>query len=185
MLPIKFTEGDAETAYKEWGCNCGPTAIAAICGLTLEGVRPHLGDFPKKHYTNPTLMWRILDSIGVRWKKFCSPQRWPSYGLSRVQWEGPWTAPGVPPMAAYWHTHWVGVKSRLCTPSSHRLSPTNAVFIFDINAMNYGGWVSLSDWSSIIVPHILKLYPKASGGYHLTHSVEIEEEAVCHTSEKK
>jgi hypothetical protein len=31
--------------------NCGPGAIAAICGLTLDDLRPHLGDFEQKRYT--------------------------------------------------------------------------------------------------------------------------------------
>ena len=31
----RFTLSDAERAYDDWGCNCGPAALAAICGMTL------------------------------------------------------------------------------------------------------------------------------------------------------
>ena len=35
----RFTADDAHRAHREWGANCGPTAIAAICRLTLDEVR--------------------------------------------------------------------------------------------------------------------------------------------------
>ena len=31
----RFTLADVEGANATWGCNCGPAALAAICGLTL------------------------------------------------------------------------------------------------------------------------------------------------------
>jgi protein gp37 len=57
----RFSAADVERANAEWGANCGPAAIAAIMGMTLDEVRPHLGDFESKHYTNPTLMFAVLD----------------------------------------------------------------------------------------------------------------------------
>ena len=161
----RFSLADVERAANEWGCNCGPTSVAAICGLTLDEVRPHCGDFETKHYTNPTLMWSILRSVGARWRLILRTE-WPTWGLARVQWEGPWTAPGVPPRVAYRHTHLIGVNAR---------NRTN-VGIFDINCINNGdGWVSLSDWGSDLVPWLLaECEPKASGAWHLTHAVEIE-----------
>ncbi len=167
MMTIRaplFSDEDAERAYDEWGCNCGPAAVAAICGLTLDGVRPHMGDFEAKHYTNPTLMWRVLDSIGVRWT-VCRSGTWPDRGLCRVQWEGPWTRPGVPARAAYRHTHWVGAATR----------DTGEIGVFDVNALGNGsGWCSLEDWSSTLVPWILEeCVPRADGGWHLTHVVEV------------
>ena len=168
MKPLKFTLADAEKASDEWGCNCGPSAVAAICGLSLSELRPHLGDFEKKRYTNPTLMWEILRNIGVQWRGMADKQgrlSWPEFGLARVQWEGPWTKEGVPMAARYRYTHWVGVNAR------------NApnVGIWDVNCLNNDtGWVSLNEWKTVLVPWLLKeLYPKASGLWHLTHSVEI------------
>lgn len=78
---------DADRAYAEWGCNCGPAAVAAICGLTLDQVRPHMGDFETKRYTNPTLMWQVLRSIGARFSYRGGDlgRWWPTYGLARIQ----------------------------------------------------------------------------------------------------
>lgn len=162
----RFTADDVDRAHDEWGANCGPGAIAAICGLTLDEVRPHMGDFEQKRYTNPTLMWSVLDSIGVDWSLTDPAGGWPVYGLARVQWEGPWTKPGVPLRARYRHTHWVGACAR---------HPEN-IGIFDINAIGNGsGWCSLENWSRILVPFILdQCVPRASGGWHLTHVVEID-----------
>jgi hypothetical protein len=162
----RFSAEDADRAYDEWGANCGPGAIAAICGLTLDELRPHMGDFERKHYTNPTLMWAVLDSLKADWVLVQPrPGFWPEYGLCRVQWHGPWTEPGVPPRWAYRHTHWVGAATR----------PDGEVGIFDINAIGNGsGWSALRDWQRILVPQILKeCVPRASGTWHLTHVVEV------------
>lgn len=164
MSGLRFTVEDANHAYETWGANCGPGAIAAIMGLTLQELRPHLGDFERKHYTNPTMMWQILRSLGARWYLLKPPGDWPLNGLVRVQWEGPWTAPGVPMRARYKHTHWVAARTR-----------PHGVGVFDINAMNSGGWIGLQDWSRVIVPWILKDMPRSSGGWHMTHVVEIEQ----------
>lgn len=165
--PLRFTEADAHRAYDEWGANCGPGAVAAITGLTLDELRPHVGSFIDKRYTNPTLMWEILDRIGARWKPTRKPRTWPDYGLARIQWEGPWTAPGVPPRVAYRHTHWVAAWRR-----------GDSVGIFDINAMSSGGWISATDWAETLVPWLLsEAVPKADGRWHITHAAEISREA--------
>lgn len=96
---------EADAAYEQWGCNCGPGAIAAIMGMRLDDVRPLMGDFEKKHYTNPTLMWEVLDRIGRPWRKV--GKDWPRFGLARIQWEGPWSEPGQNPRWGYRQTHWV------------------------------------------------------------------------------
>jgi hypothetical protein len=172
-FPIKISIEDGDRAYHEWGCNCGPAALAAIMGLTLDQVRPHMGDFERKRYTNPTLMFTALDSVGARWRKLPGPARcdWPVYGLCRIQWEGPWTKPGVPIRARYRHTHWIGVQHPLYSMS---------VGIFDVNCLNNGsGWVSEEHWRDILVPHLLsERVPRADGKFHITHSIEIEPPAV-------
>jgi hypothetical protein len=151
-----------DRANKDWGANCGPGALAAIMGMTLDEVRPHMGDFESKRYTNPSLMNAALRSIGRSWRKIGA--EWPVFGLARIQWEGPWTAQGVPMAARYRHTHWVG---------SHIRTASHGVF--DINALANGtGWCSLDDWRSEIVPWILKeLVPRANGAWHVTHGIEI------------
>ncbi len=164
MRPVRFNADDAERANAEWGANCGPGAIAGILGMTLDELRPSMGDFESKRYTNPTLMWEVLRRLNVDFSA-SKAKRWPSFGLARIQWEGPWTKPGVPARAAYRHTHWVGVNGR---------NPSN-IGIFDINAIGNGsGWCSLADWAEILVPDILReCVPKASGAWHIAHSVEV------------
>lgn len=166
--PLRFTFEDAERAWEEWGANCGPGAIAAVCGLTLDELRPQLGDFERKKYTNPTLMREVLKRLGVEFKTRTrrgeiSPE-WPAYGLARIQWEGPWTKPGVPIAARYRHTHWVGAAQ----------AENGERGVFDINCMNAGGWVSLEDWAKTIAPYLIKHHaPRGDGKWYLTHAVEV------------
>ena len=157
-----ISEIDMNRANSEWGANCGPGALAAIMGMTLDEVRPHMGDFESKRYTNPSLMNAALRSIGRPWRKIGA--EWPTFGLARIQWEGPWTAPGVPMRARYRHTHWVGSWKR-----------PGLFGVFDINATaNGSGWCSFDDWRAHIVPWILKeCVPRASGGWHVTHGIEV------------
>lgn len=159
--PLRFTIDEATTAGDEWGLNCGPAAVAAICGLSLAELRPHLGDFERKRYTNPTLMWAILRNVGcLSWIQN-KPTRWPDFGLARIQWEGPWTADGVPVRVRYRHTHWVATVGQ-------------GTEIFDVNCLCVGGWVPLAEWSGQVVPWLLsQCEPKADGKWHITHSVEV------------
>lgn len=108
-------------------------------------------------------MFDALKSIGRPWRR--KGDVFPTYGLARIQWEGPWTKPGVPMAARYRHTHWVGVAQII----------DNTIGIFDVNACGNGtGWCSLADWSGILVPWILKeCEPKAHGGWHVTHGIEV------------
>ena len=166
--PLRFTPAEAEAAADDWGFNCGPGALCAVLGLTPNEIRPHLGDFEHKRYTNPTLMWSILRGLGVKWRKR-RDTLWPAYGLARIQWAGPWTKPGVPIRARYRHTHWVAA----CMPDrdiTDRFS--HVVGVWDINALK---WTDLASWATVLVPWLLKeCEPKASGEWWLTHSVEVE-----------
>lgn len=162
----RFTMDDMIRANEEWGANCGPGAIAAIMGMTLDEVRPHMGDFEKKHYTNPSLMWSALRSLGVSWKK-ADELYWPQHGLVRIQWHGPWTAKNAPPRWAYRYTHWVAAKRG-----------SGSTGIFDINALaNGSGWCSSLDWVDTVVPFITSDIPRANGEWSITHSVEVERQA--------
>lgn len=166
MIKPRFTLSDLERAHDEWSANCGPGALAAICGLTLDEVRHtfEANGFDTKHYTNPTMMFGVLRKIGVRWI-LMSTQEWPRWGLCRIQWEGPWTQPGVPIRARYRYTHWVGAAT----------DPGRGVGIFDINVLSNGsGWCSLDDWSTHVAPVLAKDHDKrATGGWHITHAIEV------------
>jgi hypothetical protein len=172
MKPAAFTLADADHAYEEWGANCGPGALAGVLGLTLDAVRPHLPGFDEKRYTNPAMMFAALRSLGVAYHRVDpfttegqARRHWPTLGLVRIQWEGPWTKPRVPIRARYRHTHWIGAAK----------APLDDVGIFDINCINNGsGWVALADWEAIVVPHILATcVPRASGAWHQTHVLEL------------
>ncbi len=164
--PLPFTADDAERALIEWGANCGPGAVAAIAGVSLDELRPHLGDFERKRYTNPRLMWLVLRSIGLSFKLVQPPIELPRFGLARVQWHGPWMEPGVPPAAAYRHTHWIGA----CWSEVRR-----AWGVFDINCMESGGWVGFMDWQQVIVPFLTQHHhPECNGRWSFTHVVEVE-----------
>jgi hypothetical protein len=162
MVP-RFTPDDAQRAWEAWGCNCGPTALAAMTDRTLEEVRPHLQGFDAKRYMNPTMMFDALESLGVPFRRVGT--EWPRYGLARIQWEGPWTEPGVPMKARYRYTHWV---------AGWHAGP-KGYGVFDVNAMATGsGWSRREVWERQIVPWILReAVPRANGRWHVTHGIEV------------
>jgi hypothetical protein len=122
VLPDTIEAGDA------WGANCGPMSLAAVLGLpTVEAVRPLVQPF--RGFMSPTNMVEALKrawGIPERWANMGHQPNdpWPRLGLVRIQWVGPWCAPGVNPRAAYRHTHWIGARDVLgavevydCTPN--------------------------------------------------------------------
>lgn len=164
----RFTLAELERASDTWFCNCGPAALAAICGLTLDEVRLHFGpDWPG--YTNPTAMRRALTTAGRQFtieRLGVADREWPRWGLVRIQFEGPWTEPGASPRWAYRHTHWVAV---------WRAFP--AICVFDVNSMEYdddSGWLPLLDWERCTVPLLTDSIPRATGGWRITHAIEVE-----------
>lgn len=169
---LAFSLDEANRAYDAWGANCGPGALAAVTGHTLEAVRSHLIGFDEKRYTNPSMMLSALRSLGVSFGMTLRPPAtsmaaWPArLGLVRIQWTGPWTKPGVPIAARYRHTHWVGAARR----------GADDVGVFDINCMNSGGWVPLDAWVSVMVPYLTR-DARADGGWHQTHVIEIGRDA--------
>ncbi len=170
MKPLRFTPADFEAANAEWSANCGPSALAAICGLTLDEVRAHMPSFEAKRYTNPTMMFDALRSVGVRWTALRQGESgaalpWPSYGLCRIQWEGPWTQPGVPIRARYRYTHWIGAARE---PRGDEMG------VWDVNALANGtGWCDRENWAAVLVPHLTADIKRASGGWHVTHAIEV------------
>lgn len=171
---MSLVASDVAKACDDWGANCGPAAVAAIMGMTLDEVRPYFdaAGFPAKRYTNPTMMFDVLRAIGRPFRKMNSDQRqcvltpFPHWGLVRVQWEGPWTEPGVPTAARYRHTHWIGTRATRGIP----------VAIFDVNAVGNGsGWISCNDWARVLVPWLLKeVAPRNYGTWHFTHAIDVE-----------
>ncbi len=162
--PAKFTVDEVNSC--DWGVNCGPGALAAILDLTLDQVRPHMGNFEKKHYTNIKLMYSALKSLGIRYRII--GELYPMHGLARIQWCGPWTEPKIDPRARLRHSHWIGIHS----------SSEDGVWIFDINCICVGGWVSYDEWQTKVRPWLLKqVESKADGNWYPTHILELTNQA--------
>jgi hypothetical protein len=162
---LRMTMNDVRKAGEDWGFNCGPAAICAALQKTPDEVRPYLGDFEQKGHTNPSLMRKILDTMGVQysWRAFLGsppkddPKMWPRLGLVRVQWDGPWCGNNVPIRARYRHTHWVA----FC-------GETNEVL--DVNAVAFNvGWMPFTKWEQELVPWLLReCEKKATGAWWVT-----------------
>ncbi|MFA4900884.1 MAG: hypothetical protein WC563_15305 [Brevundimonas sp.] len=169
---VRFNLDEAQAAADEWNFNCGPSSIAAIMSLTPAEVRPLMGDFERKGYTNPTLMFDTLRRMGLKFavmREADGEKMWPVFGLARIQWGGPWCKPGVPMAARYRHTHWIAV-----VQEGNLFGRKCDVAIFDINAMCAGGWLRLEEWSTALVPWLLKeCCPRSNGEWWITHAVHI------------
>lgn len=159
MMNYPFTEEEARVAYDEWGCNCGPTALAFALQTSLDVTRRLIADFDQKRYTSPAMMLDALIASGRQWRDIrpVDTSRMFQVGpsLVRIQWTGPWTQPGANPKWAYRQTHWI----------TTFLVERQAAMVFDVN----GGIMGFQRWQSEIVPLILKSYPRSDGGWHPTH----------------
>ena len=168
IRPLRFSVADAQKATDAWRFNCGPGALCAVLGMTPDELRPELGDFGRKGYTNPTLMKKTLTRCGAAQFVVYRGDK-PGVGiptkldlaLVRVQWSGPWTRPGVPMRVRYRQTHWIGVRK-------------NSSEIFDINAMKEGGWIPCARWEGLYVPWLVEaLVPDGDGGWWPTHVIAV------------
>jgi len=166
-LPLPpFTADDADRLADAWGFSCGPAALCVMTQLEPETLRPHLA--PYRGFMNPSEMRAALRSVGAPHR--VQPLRvgtrggWPDYGLVRVQWSGPWLAQDKPPTLRYHYTHWVGCMR----------DPTRGMCIFDINAIDMGGWLLLDAWQTSMVPALLEHIARADGFYN-THAFFLRE----------
>ncbi len=168
---LTFDLEAARHAADTWGCNCGPAALAAVCGITLDAVRAYMGDFESKGYTNPSLMAASLRRMSVPFKRTYECRGadeavnplYPDYGLVRIQWAGPWTTPGVPVKARYHHTHWIGLRH---VADGHAEA-------FDVNAMYSGGWIPWLEWKFQLNPWLMKQVEPKADGWWPTHCWDI------------
>lgn len=169
LIPVlRFTYDDAERVAEEWGCNCGPSALAAALSLTLDEVRPLINGFDQRGYMSPIMMKEALNRSGVQWRektkcrqvpRSALPAAFPT-GLCRVQWTGPWTAAGANPRWAYNHTHWIAT-----------WQTEQGVLVFDINR----GLTTYEDWEEVVPPLITSGIKRADGGWYATHLWEIQQ----------
>lgn len=167
---VSIDKNDWKAAEAEYSPNCGPSALAIMTGLPLMRVCPAIPNFKDRHYTNPSMMAAALRSLGVPFEerddKDCDGHTLTKYGLCRIQWEGPWTAPGSNPRWAYRETHWIGA-AEFNWPEPDK----SLLFVFDVNC----GWQTYMDWEHIHVPQIIKsvVSPRATGNWWATHRWEL------------
>jgi hypothetical protein len=171
--PVLFTEAEANAAADEWNFNCGPAALCAVLDMTPAQLRPHLIDFEQKGYTNPSLMFAVLNNLKIEFRKSYRSDLppdtrlnpYPLFGLVRIQWGGPWTKPGVPMRVRYRQTHWVACRRGNSKPE---------IEIFAVNAMCRGGWLSFYEWSTKLIPWLIReCVPKGDGTWWPTHGIAI------------
>jgi hypothetical protein len=114
-------------------------------------------------------MWAALHALRVQFWKSTAPLKerrrhpdsWPRFGLVSIQWGGPWCDDGVPIRVRYCYTHWVAAVK------------TDCLNVFDINATCSGGWVTFDEWSTQLVPWLLRDKPRHDGTWWITHSAEV------------
>ena len=114
-------------ANSRHGLNCGPHALGAALGWTLprvrQGLSKALAPAGFRGFMNPTEIGKFLRMAAATYRLVKLPAAADARtkvlcdGINRIQWEGPWLNPGVPPAAAYAHTHYVAycLGSVMCT----------------------------------------------------------------------
>ncbi len=172
MSPIRFGVDEAQSACDEWGFNCGPGALCAVLHMTPAELRPHLRDFERKRYTNPTLMLDILRDLKIPHRlvyRSDEPRgglEYPEFGLIRIQWGGTWTKPGVPMKARYRYTHWVACRWGDCAEHTCEM--------FDVNAVCAGGWLKWDEWAGSLIPWLIReCVPRCDGTWWPTHMIQV------------
>lgn len=168
---LKLTVENVQAAADAWDFNCGPGALCAVLGLTPDEARPHIeaSGFAAKGFMTPTMIVQALKAAGAVFEQRSvvrSFGKLPSLenGLVRIQWGGPWMAPGVHYAAAYKATHWVAVRRR---------EGSELPDVFDVNG-TCAGWMPHIQWADKLVPWLLaQLQPRWDGTFWPTHGIEV------------
>jgi hypothetical protein len=167
-----YSPPDTETAWEAWRCNCGPSAVAALAGVTCADVRPHFPGHDRRGYANPTHLAEALRSVGLPFtSRHGRGLDWPAYGLAFVQWGGPWLAAGVPIGAAHRHTHTVAVAALTDGSGTHA--------VYDVNV---GHWVSGADWRDPrtgVAAEIMRTIPRSDGTWFTRATIDVRVTAVA------
>lgn len=169
---VRFGRSEWLAAYRSWGMNCGPGALAGVLGLLPDQAHALLPHFARKGFTTEWMMEEALRTARIPWRP--DPGIWPAYGLARVLWRGPWWD-DPKPFAREYHSHWVGVRGRNGSPDE----------IFDINAIEQGGWIPFAEWRDNLVPWLLGWdEPEATGGFEVSDAYALDPAALTPAPEK-
>lgn len=164
--PLAFTADDIARAHTAYGLNCGPCALAAYLGLSLDAIRPHLATFAAKGHMNSADMVAAARSAGFDMISHGTGTL-PGHGLVRVQFGGPWSPePGVTSRWAATHTHWIATQ----VIGEGR---DTEIWFFDINGL----WRPRVSWEAEVLPELVKAKPRRDGRWWPTNCWEVRERA--------
>lgn len=191
MFDYPFTQEEAIAAHREWGCNCGPSALAFALQIGLDQVRPLIPGFDEKRYTNGTMMRMALIRAGQDVTMIVPPKRDPDFSDTR-----PLTTEVIPRVLAgltanavklvttihtlmfhermalvriQWTGRWTepGANKLWALRHTHWIATwkyQDCPLLFDCN----GGVNNVEQWQEEIVP-LLTNYEGADGGWWPTH----------------
>lgn len=161
-MKYSFSEEEFRRASREWGANCGPSALAFALQVPIDSVRHAIPGFEQKGYTSPTMMKAALAGLSRTFTPnyVTRPCMFSESAVSlvRVQFTGPWTAPGSNPRWAYAHTHWIATWRE------------GMAFVFDCN----GGMMHFGRWEIEILPLLTSMHKRSDGGWEPTHVWKID-----------
>lgn len=168
VIDYPFTMDDMEKAADEWNCNCGPAALAFALQVPLDAVRGKIPGFEEKGYTSPSMMKAGLSAMRQKYIDMQDPTPAVMFvgriALVRIQFTGPWTAPGANPKWAYRATHWIATWQTM--EERGRLGEMRVFrHVFDCN----GGVMLFENWVSDIVPRLTASIKRSDGGWCPTH----------------
>ncbi|MFG6083415.1 hypothetical protein ACEUZ9_004675 [Paracoccus litorisediminis] len=155
---MRFGREDAAEASRRVGANCGPMALAAITGRTPLDVLPFIPRWDDFHFTTEVMMAIALYRLGhvFAWQEHgyaTTPYDWPSLGLVRIAFEGPWSR-SLARQELLKRSHWIATSR-----DDH-----GRLHIYDVNIMVGGGWRPYAKWRDETLPFIAgRLIPGADG----------------------
>lgn len=144
MTPDLYAPTDVLEAHDTWGASCGAASLAALLGRPVMDVRNLFRRYPG--WVTPTAMGEAVLLAGRTWSSIYTTCL-PKHGLAWVQFEGPWEKPGVPPGAAYRHTHWIAADQ------------SHGVMVYDCNA----GWIAPEEWRDSVLPELMAMHRRCTG----------------------
>lgn len=160
-MKITYTDTAARMAHVEWKASCGHFSIAAATGVTLDDIRN--AGVPLKGWMNPTMVGDTLHSLKIPHdlllianqppESFLTSERLQTGAILRVQFEGPWMAPHLPPGARYSRTHYIATDSH--TVMDPMITPD-----ISITRSNWLYWMDREGVGQI----------KNATAYHFTHA---------------
>jgi hypothetical protein len=181
---LRFDWSESSDAFRAWGFNCGPAALAAILGMTPAEVRGYLPErWPG--YTTAAMMVPALERVCAerqwRWRAdVVTPEnrlRFPFYGLARIQWGGPWMAANAKEKWKYCYTHWVAsmhwVNPGLGNEEDEGSFDANRdLWVYDVNQ---GQWCSAAQWCGMTAPAIMREVKRCDGKWFITDRLELDD----------